>query len=94
MLAILLAFVAGTLGGTVAGGLASWWLSPRERSGRASVDHPAVDLDIDHQINQAASQWADVHHWPEAAPLVADKLRLAYTLNEQQERRRNRLWSP
>ena len=60
MLTIFLALSAGTLGGTVVGGLASGWLCERRLAGVPS-DHEAIDPDVDHQINEATEQWATVH---------------------------------
>jgi hypothetical protein len=42
---------------------------------------------VDDRIDQAAAAWSAVHGRPEAAPLVADKLRLAQRLAEQRSRR-------
>ncbi len=87
MLTVLLALMAGGVGGGVAGGLARWCVVRRR-----SVDPLALDPDLDRQIDSAAAQWARVHKRPGAAPLVADKLRLAYVLS-QRPRRRRRRWS-
>jgi hypothetical protein len=92
MLTILIALMVGTLSGTAAGGLAGWLtvrFLPRERM----VDHLDIDPHVDGQINDAAAQWAEAHHAPAAAPLVADKLRLAYVLEQRRRRRHERRWS-
>ncbi len=89
MLTIFLALSAGTLGGTVAGGLASWWLCARHLACVPS-DHEAIDPAVDHQINEAAEQWATARGQPGAAPLVARKLRLLYGLQQRRVRQRRR----
>jgi hypothetical protein len=91
MLTMLLALLAGSLSGTVTGGLVSWWLFER-RVGRVVLDQVSIDPDVERQIAEAAAQWAAAHHRPGAAPLVADKLRLAYVLNQRRTRRRHRRW--
>jgi hypothetical protein len=58
MLTIFLALLAGTFGGTVAGGLAGWWLGKR-RVSCVPLNHDAIDPDVDHQINEAAHRWAN-----------------------------------
>ncbi len=87
MATVLLALMAGGVGGGVAGGLASWRVVRRR-----PADPLALDPDLDQQINAAAAQWARVHERPGVAPLVADKLRLAYVLSHRPRRRRRR-WS-
>jgi hypothetical protein len=91
MLTILIALMVGTLSGTAAGGLAGW-LTVRVLSGDRMVDNVVALLRVDGQINDAAAQWAEAHHQPAAASLVADKLRLAYVLSHRPRRRRRR-WS-
>jgi hypothetical protein len=92
MLTIGVGLMAMVVIGTVAGGLAGW-LTARFLS-RGRMTDRVVDLDlVDEQIDHAAAQWAEAHHAPAAAPLVADKLRLAYVLQQQQGRGRKRRWS-
>jgi hypothetical protein len=86
MLTIILALLAGTFGGTLAGGLISWQFL-RPPPSHKPLDLNAIDPDEDEQINRAASRWAKAHHRPGAAPLVADKLRLVYTLNRRRSGR-------
>lgn len=86
---MLLALLAGSLSGTVTGGLVSWWLFERHVGG-VVLDHQVIDPDVERQITEAADQWAVAHHRPEAARLVANKLRLAYVLNQGRTRRRHR----
>lgn len=91
---ILAAFVTGTFGGATAGALAGWWFARRTSSISPSVDdYLSLDPDVDDRIGRAASEWARSHHQPEAAPFVADKLRLFYSLRERHQRRRGRGWS-
>jgi hypothetical protein len=86
MLVNLLALLAGIFGGALAGGLVGRRLF-RRHSGRVSLDSQIIDPKLDYQINQAARRWAEAHHQPAAARLVAGKLRLAYSLNRQRGRR-------
>jgi hypothetical protein len=90
MLSILIALGAGMLGGGMAGGFMGWWTVRRLRS--LPPDHVPVDDNLDHTITRAASQWAIAHGRPEAAHLVADKLRLVSRLNQRRSRRRVRRW--
>jgi hypothetical protein len=92
MLTIFIALFVGTFSGIVAGGLVSWWLLRQAFAETVPVDHLAVDTGMDDQINRAANQWAEAHHRPGAAPLVADKLRLAYALNQRRRRNRRGRW--
>jgi hypothetical protein len=90
MLTIIIALFVGTFSGTVAGGLVSWWLVGRSLAETVPVDYLAVDPDLDDQIDRAANQWAEAHHRPGAAPLVADKLRLVYHLHQRRQSRNHR----
>jgi hypothetical protein len=92
MLSIFFALSAGIFGGTAAGGFVNWWLL-RRHAKRVPVNAPTIDPALDRQINQAANQWAAAHHRPEAAALVAGKLRLAYVLQQRRARRHRRRWS-
>ncbi len=92
MLALLIASMVGTLGGAVAGAVAGWW-TVRRQSAQPIVPHElSLDPDLDQRITKAARQWAAQQDQPDAAPLMADKLRLAYVLSRGRKRRR-RWWS-
>jgi hypothetical protein len=93
MLTIVLALFLGTFSGTVVGGLVNWWLSVQTRTETVPLERLAVDPDLDAQIDQAAGLWAEAHHQPAAASLVADKLRLFHELNQRRMRRHGRGWS-
>jgi hypothetical protein len=86
MLTIIVALLAGTLSGAVAGGCISWWLFQLYPNHEA-IDPQVIDPSIDHQIKQAASRWAEAHNRPHAAPLAARKLRLAYALQRRRQRK-------
>jgi hypothetical protein len=86
MLSILIALGAGILGGVMAGGFMGWWIV-RRLVRPLLLEHIMVDDGLDHTINRAASQWAIAHGRPEAAHLVADKLRLLSRLSERHRRR-------
>jgi hypothetical protein len=90
MLTVLLALVVGTFSGTLAGGLVSWWLLGGVLAQATPSDYLSADSDMDEKIDRAALRWAEAHHRPEVAPLVADKLRLVYTLNQREKRRSRR----
>lgn len=79
MLTIIAAAVAGGVVGALAAGLACLWML-RHRKGPAEVEPVRVDPGVDARIRAAASQWAMTHNRPEAAGLVAGKLRLLYVL--------------
>lgn len=93
MLTIVFALFFGTFSGTLAGGLLSWGLLNRTQDAARPVEPPPIDLDVDARIDRAASQWAATNHQPEAAPLVANKLRLAYVLSQRRKRLDGRRWS-
>jgi len=86
MLNVLLALLAGGLGGGLVAGLVG--RPPR----RQALPDAPLDPELEHQINGAAVQWAEMHGQPAAARLIADKLRLAYALSQRPRRRRGR-WS-
>jgi hypothetical protein len=94
MVVILAALTAGTLGGAIAGVLTGWWFARRTSSvSTFPRDHVTLDPDVNDRIGQAASEWARSHNQPEAAPFVANKLRLFYSLRERHRRRGDRGWS-
>lgn len=90
MLTIIVALGVGIGSGTVTGGALGFWLAHRPHPRPAPLDDLALDPDLDRQIDHAAQQWAEANQRPGAAPLVADKLRLAHRLNQRRQRRR---WS-
>lgn len=91
MLFVLLALLVGTLSGTMAGGLLTWWLlMNRSRAGALPVERLPVDPVVEAQIRRTAAQWAKTHQRPGSEPLVANKLRLVYALNR---RRRQKQWT-
>jgi hypothetical protein len=92
MLTIVLALFFGTFSGTLAGGLLSWLLN-QPRDATRPVEPLPIDPDVDARIDRAASQWAAANDQPGAAPLVADKLRLAYVLSQRRRQRDGRRWS-
>jgi hypothetical protein len=86
MFTTFLAIGGGTLGGGLAGGAITWWC--RRSLARASNGTTVtVDPAVDECIDQAAAQWATAHGQPAAAPLVANKLRLAQRLATQRSGR-------
>jgi hypothetical protein len=87
MLLALTGVLAGTVGGAVAGAVASWRVVPSR-----AADNLTLDPRLESEIDAASRQWATAHGQPAAAPLIADKLRLAYVLS-QRSRHRRRRWS-
>jgi hypothetical protein len=65
-------------------GLSLGWLSARHRRSSTSDEAPAPPLDpaVEQAIQSAAERWAADRGRPWLAPLIADKLRLAYRLRE------------
>jgi hypothetical protein len=91
MPSLVIALAAGVSVGMVAGGLAGWWLHRRRVSALpVAPEYLSIDPDVERQIGRAASLWAKAHQQPQAAPLVADRLRLAYLLNQRRQRRNRR----
>jgi hypothetical protein len=87
-----LTLLAGGVGGGAVSGL-TIWRNNRRHVHCSELEQPGLDAAHERDIAQAARQWAAAHDQPAAAPLVADKLRLAYTVNQRrQERRSRRRW--
>ena len=61
------------------GSLLGWLLSKKRPETRA-VRPPKLDPELEHQMDLAAARWAAAHGRPEAAGLVASKLRLTWAL--------------
>lgn len=81
MLSILIASVVGLLFG-IAIGVASVVGLQRHRRARRDGMVPVVAVSaLDETINRAAAEWAAAHGRPEAAGLVAEKLRLVDALS-------------
>lgn len=91
LLSSALTFLLGGLSGGLVGGLVGW-RSNRRRLQFAERQEPRLDAAHEQDIAQAAWQWAAAHDQPTAAPLVADKLRLAYVLNQRRQGRKHRRW--
>lgn len=83
-LTITLLFLAALLGGLV-GGLLGALLTRHgaEDDRRDYLLAPVIDPLTSEQIDNAAEMWAEANDRPEAAGLVAEKLRLAYTLRRR-----------
>lgn len=88
----LISLLVGLGGGTVIGAAAGWaisWrrnrLAPlRDRDGPRPMDE--LNPKLNERIDQAAEHWAVAHGQPEAAYLVARKLRFATRLLVQRRR--------
>jgi hypothetical protein len=77
--------VAGAVGGAVVAGLLLWWQQHHSESAETSSVDP-IDPWVEAEIDQAAATWATAHGQPEAAPFVADKLRLLHRLGSERRR--------
>jgi hypothetical protein len=86
-----LTFLVGGLSGGLVGGLVGW-RSNRRGVRFAEPQEHGLDAADEQDIAQAAWQWAAAHDQPAAAPLVADKLRLAYQLNQRRRGQKHRRW--
>jgi hypothetical protein len=79
MLSYLLPLLAGALAGAVTAGLLLWRHRRHEPPGAMPTGEP-VDPWVEAEIDRAAVAWATDHGRPEAAGLMADKLRLLHHL--------------
>lgn len=83
----MLNYVVPIVSGAIAGGLVAGltlWLYLRSRSEAASVE--PLDPWVAAELDQAAAQWATEQGRPEAAGLLADKLRLLHRLGASRRR--------
>lgn len=89
MLSDLTVIAIGAVSGLMAGGVGGWLVSKR-RHGPVEPSPPIETLDTstNEWIEAAADKWSVANGMPEAAPLVARKLRLGLNL---QDRRRGRV---
>lgn len=83
MLLIGLAVAAAFLGGLVGSLTGQLLLYRISRSAPAQhpPSRPTVDPRTDEEIDRLAADWAATHGQPGAGPLLAEKLRLAFTLH-------------
>jgi hypothetical protein len=92
MLTLFLALVVGLIGGVTASGLIGWRLLRRSMC-EPSCRHGSLDPSVEQRINELSREWAASHGRSAAAPLVANKLRLVYSLNRRRAGHKNRRWS-
>jgi hypothetical protein len=71
------AFLGGLLGGLVRRRL------DRRRAEPVTVERFVIDPLATAEMDQAAAAWSQAHGRPEIGGLLADKLRLAYTLKHR-----------
>jgi uncharacterized membrane protein len=83
MLQIALLALLAMLAGAVAGGVTAHWLL-RRHPGQVQAQPAAfTDSALSTEIERAAGVWADAQGRPEAAGIVADKLRLLHRLGNR-----------
>jgi hypothetical protein len=82
MLSLLLAIGGAAVAGGLAGAAVAWSLMRGVEPDQPPVAD-APDEWISAEIDQAAATWAMKNDCPEAAPIMADKLRLLHRLGER-----------
>ena len=82
ILSYLLPIVTGGIAGAVGAALLLWRQLRRQSETAEPVPAPS-DPWVDAEIDQAAVSWATAQGRPEAAPLMADKLRLLHRLGSE-----------
>jgi hypothetical protein len=80
MLIVIVGFVAALIGVAVGIGI-GLWLARRDRK-PLPLEPVVIDAALENRIKQASAEWAAQQNRPEAAGLVAGKLRLLYRLNQ------------
>jgi hypothetical protein len=78
--------VLNAAAGGVAGALVCFhmWKKAEHRvQGYTQIDPLVVDSELSERIDEAATEWADARGIPEAASLVANRLRLGARLMER-----------
>jgi hypothetical protein len=89
MLIITIALMVGASGGALAGAVAGWRVVRRQPAEPALPPNVGLDPELERRIGDAAQAWAEHHGQPDAAPLLASKLRLTYVLGRGRKRRRH-----
>jgi hypothetical protein len=87
MLNLLLPIAVGAVAGAGAGGLAAWWQLRRHRAKPQMAESVPLDPRLEEEIEGTATAWATSNGRPEAAGIVADKLRLLHHLSQRRGRR-------
>lgn len=82
MLSYVLPIIAGALGGALLAGLVLWRCHHDQQLPAGEPVDPWVEAEID----RAAVEWATTQGRPEAAGLMADKLRLLHHLGSERRR--------
>jgi hypothetical protein len=80
MLSLLLAIGVAAIVGGLAGTASAWSLMRGGETGQPADSE--LDEWVSAEIDQAAATWAMNHGCPEAAPIMADKLRLLHRLGQ------------
>jgi hypothetical protein len=86
-LTIAVSVVSGVVAGVFSGCLLGLWLARRPLPPRRRRGHEEVDPLVELRIREASARWAAQHGYPQAAGVVASKLRLLHRLS-----RRERGW--
>ena len=91
MIDALITVGAGAVSGGVAGGVVAWRARRRYHQPVVpALPPPAAAQPSNDGLDQVATAWAEAHGQPAAAPLVANKLRLAQRLVAQRSGRWSR----
>jgi hypothetical protein len=89
---MIVALVTGVISGSLVGGALGLWISRRPPARATSPEDLRLDADLDEQITAASREWAAAQARPEAAGLMAKKVRLLYVLNRRRQARRGPSW--
>ena len=82
----LLEGIIGAFAGAAAGGIAGWFVKSRQDEIEESrPPRRKMNRDRDDQFDDVAATWASLNGMPEAAHLIARKLRLAARLSDRRK---------
>lgn len=85
MLSYVLPIIAGALAGALIALLVLWQYLRHQQPAQLPAGEP-VDPWVEAEIDRAAVEWATTQGRPEAAGLMADKLRLLHQLGTERRR--------
>lgn len=88
MTIVVIAVAVGIMTGTLTGILLGLLLLERRNGASRRHEPLPIDRDMDMRIRDAAAGWATAHGRPQAAGLVAKKLRMMHTMGRRRASRR------